>query len=160
MHGVVEILQIFLVKSKRHVAHRAIYVAHVVEEHALNVGSDKRKPQLHIIEEQRISTQRKPGWRRSGSARNEGHTCVARAGFVVGKRSQRIGAAPEETLRQRNGLLVADARRRGKGADYTELRLPGKYDVSCQLIVRRVAQQDPCEAAIRAEELAGHANVP
>src|ERR1700733_819800 len=51
MDHVVEILPVVLVKAERYVAHAGIDVAHVVEQHPLNILPDERKAQLDIVNE-------------------------------------------------------------------------------------------------------------
>src|SRR5262245_52770791 len=159
MHGVIEVLEVALVKAERYVAERAEDVAHVMKEDALNVVADERKSQLDIVKEERVSPERKTGRLRCRATWCQRSSGVARSGLVKGESAERVGAASEEALRQRNRFLLGKPGGRRKRSDDAELRLAGQSEITREAVIGRVAQQGAAEAALGAEKSAGETDV-
>ena len=130
-----------------------------MEDDALNVLADKGKPHFDIIEEKRISPEWKARRLRRRTIGDQSCSYVSRSSLVVGKRTQRIRATAEESLRQRNRLLCVETGRRRKRANGTELGLSGQNDRFREPIICRVAQQHPAKATLRPKELSGKPNI-
>ena len=58
---VIEIAQILLAKAEADIAEAAVYIAGIVKQHASEILSIQRKPQLEVINKHCISAQRKSG---------------------------------------------------------------------------------------------------
>src|SRR5262249_23965414 len=137
---------------------RRIDVAHIVEDDAADVRADEQEAELEIVEEQRVAAERKAAGRGGGSACDERRTDIARAGLIEGDGAKRIGAAAEESRGQRDGLR-AESCGRGERRDHADLGLAREDQVAADLMIGGVAQEDASEAALRAEDARGKAEI-
>src|ERR1051325_9539965 len=85
VHHVVEIGKAVLPGAERNVAQRGINVPRVVEQHAADVVADQGEPKLHVIEEQRVSTQRESCGKRSRTTRLSRLADVPRPRLILRK---------------------------------------------------------------------------
>src|SRR5215472_17290452 len=87
LHHVVEVLQVALVKAERDAAQVRIDIAHVMDQHTMDVIADQREMKLGGVEQQGIASYGKSGFQ------------VAGTGLIVGKAAVRTGAAAVEAFR-------------------------------------------------------------
>jgi len=107
-----------------------------------------------LLNKKRVAAQRKnrsaPRWGRQGSAPLH----VSRAGLIERERAQRIGAASEESLRQRNGtpcsVMPAGA---AEGCDHAELGCRARTIFLVSRLVCRVCRsRNAAEAALGSQK--------
>src|SRR5689334_8136389 len=103
---VVEVVQISLTDSKGDIADRAVHVAHVMKQDALDVRPKKRESQFRVVEEQGVASQRESGRLRARAAGHQWRSCIARSGLVEWESPERIRTTAEKTLGQRDCLRI------------------------------------------------------
>ena len=145
MHHVIEIAQPLLLHAESEVAGAGEGVAEVVKQHAADILSNQRKPQLGLVEKHRVAADGKAGFE------------VARPGLVLREGAVGRCAAAVEALRQRNRVrFAAGEPERGDVADLGRAR---QHQLAAQRMVSRIARQHADEIALRAENVFGEIHV-
>ena len=83
VNHVVEILQISLRGAERDIADASVDIPGIFEQDAADVLPDERKTQFHIVEQDRIATQRESGRLRGGRAGSGRSADVARSRLIL-----------------------------------------------------------------------------
>src|SRR5260370_29407829 len=130
-----------------------------MEDDALYMLPYEGESQFDIVKEERISTERKASGLRGRTARDQWRSHISRSGLVVGKCPQGIRASAEESLRQRNGLLFTDARRRCKRREHSKLSLPRQRNGARHPMVCGIAEKYPPEAALGTKKFGRQSDV-
>src|SRR5581483_5722044 len=154
MDRVIEILNVILMEAERDIAQAAINIAHIVEDHTLDVLAFKREPQFDVVNEQRITAERESGRLRGRAARHKRGADVARAGLIEGEGAQGVRASRIEPLGKRHRFLGVYTRGRGEGFDNAELGLTRQNQILAKRVISGVAEKGAAKAPLGSEEFA------